>query len=89
MDCRVKNPNGINMASTQCITSLLPLIMSIVNTSLETGPFPEYFGDAIVIPHINKPNLDCVELKHYRPLMALSDSSAAFDAWISLHSSTC
>ena len=55
----------------QCVTVLLPLIMSIVNTSLETGQFPECFRDAIVIPHIKKPNLDCNELKHYRPVSNL------------------
>ncbi len=55
----------------QCIAELLPLITSIMNTSMQSGVFPSSFKTAIIRPHIKKPNLDHEDLKNYRPVSNL------------------
>ena len=52
----------------QCVSNVLLLITTIVNTSLELGRFPSQLKEAIIKPHIKKSNLDTEELKNYRPV---------------------
>ncbi len=54
----------------ECIDSLLPVISHIVNTSLQTGQFPDSWKLAIIIPLIKKLGLDLI-LKSYRPVSNL------------------
>lgn len=52
----------------QCLDSLLDIITSIVNQSLQTGIVPTCFKEAIVAPLLKKHNLDPEDLKNYRPV---------------------
>ena len=54
-----------------CIDSLLPLITSIINSSLETGCVPKDFKVARIKPLLKKSGLDPDILKHYRPVSNL------------------
>ena len=54
-----------------CIDELLPLITELINKSLSTGTFPEYFKEDIIRPLLKKPNLDVDALKSYRPVSNL------------------
>ena len=55
-----------------CIDELLPLITELINKSLSTGTFPDYFKEAIIRPPLlKKPNLDVDALKSYRPVSNL------------------
>ena len=56
---------------TSCLTSLLPVITSIINTSLETGVVPQCFKHAHVSPLIKKVSLDPETLSNYRPVSNL------------------
>ena len=55
----------------QCLPELIPIITSIVNSSLEAGHFPDALKHAQIIPLIKKPGLDCEILKNYRPVANL------------------
>ena len=54
-----------------CIPELLPLITAIINSSLQSGSFPEVFKQPIVRPTIKDSNLDSEELSSYRPVSNL------------------
>ena len=54
-----------------CIDGLLPLITSIINSSLETGCVPKDFKVARIKPLLKKPGLDPDILKNYRPVSNL------------------
>jgi hypothetical protein len=56
----------------ECLDVLMPSIVNIVNVSLRTGVVPTLYKTAVVKPLIKKPNLDCNQLKHYRPVSNLS-----------------
>ena len=46
----------------------MPALNGIVNTSFETGVFPDSCKEAIVRPLIKKSGVDKVILKNYRPV---------------------
>ena len=50
------------------INTFLPVLTSIVNTSLSSGSFPSTIKDAIVTPILKKPSLDKNDYKNYRPV---------------------
>ena len=54
------------------VHELTPLILQVVNTSLQTGTFPDEFKTAIVSPRLKKSNLDPECLNNYRPVSNLS-----------------
>lgn len=61
-------PTGI---TKQCLSDLVPLITAIINLSLSTGVVPQQFKHAVVKPILKKNDLDCNELKNYRPVSNL------------------
>ncbi|KAK7113027.1 hypothetical protein V1264_012392 [Littorina saxatilis] len=56
----------------ECLDELLPVITSIINSSLLSGTFPSTFKQSIVFPLLKKPSLDPNTLKNYRPVSNLS-----------------
>ena len=56
---------------TSCLPTLLPVVTSIINTSLSTGVVPECFKHATISPLIKKPSLDPESLASYRPVSNL------------------
>ena len=54
-----------------CLDELMPILLFIVNESLEKGIFPSILKVAAVRPCLKKHNLDCDELKNYRPISNL------------------
>ena len=53
------------------LPEFLPLLTEIINLSLKTGNVPTSFKEALIIPLLKKPNLDCDTLKNYRPVSNL------------------
>ena len=53
------------------LPELLPLIIKIINLSLCDGIVPNSFKEALVIPLLKKPNLDCNEMRNFRPVSNL------------------
>ena len=56
----------------QCISCLLPSIVTIINDSLQSGFVPSSYKNALVKPLLKKPGLDPNSLKHFRPVSNLS-----------------
>ena len=54
------------------LNEILPILLSIVNTSLITGVVPDNFKHALVTPLIKKNNLDPNSMNNYRPVSNLS-----------------
>lgn len=54
-----------------CIDPLLPVITNIINTSLESGCFPEAWKEAVIRPLLKKAGLDCA-FKNLRPVSNLA-----------------
>ena len=52
----------------QCLDTLLPVFDRIVNLSLLSGVFPAELKQAVIKPHLKKPNLDSNLFKNYRPV---------------------
>ena len=50
---------------------LLPIILKIVNLSLESGHFPSSLNTAVLSPLLKKANLDNEVLANYRPISNL------------------
>ena len=55
----------------ECLEELLPSITSIVNSSLQSGVFPDCLKQALVTPLLKKASLDIEELKNFRPVSNL------------------
>jgi len=55
-----------------CIDELVPVITSVVNSSLISGVVPLDFKSAIVRPLLKKTGLDTENLKNYRPVSNLA-----------------
>ncbi len=55
----------------ECRQELIPAMLDIINTSLETGSVPDSFKHALVRPLLKKSNLKKEELKNYRPVSNL------------------
>ena len=51
--------------------SISNTLINIINTSPETGVFPNDFKTTVVKPLLKKPNLDCGVLSNYRPILNL------------------
>ena len=68
----------------ECQEVLISPLTKIVNRSLSTGVFPSSMKTARVKPLIKKHNLDCNELKNYRPVSNLSFLSKLIERAVSL-----
>ena len=55
----------------QHLDLLLPIILTIVNLSLESGHFPSSLKTAVLSPLLKKANLDHEVLANYRPISNL------------------
>ena len=55
-----------------CLDEIIPIVTSIVNTSLSSGIVPQCFKLALVKPLLKKASLYPNCLKHYRPASSLS-----------------
>ena len=55
-----------------CIDELAPRLASVVNCSFQSAVFPSTFKEAIVIPLLKKPSLDCEALKNCGPVSNLN-----------------
>ena len=55
----------------ECVHELLPVLTSLINTSLITGVFPEQRKNAIIRPLLKKTTLDPEKLKNFRPVSNL------------------
>ena len=53
------------------VSTFVPAISNVINTSLSTGEFPMSLKRAVITPIIKKPSLDPDELKNYRPVSSL------------------
>ena len=66
----------LDPAPTKFVTNfldiLLPIIVLIINKSLECGRVPDSLKKAIVRPLLKKPTLDSLVCKNYRPVSNLS-----------------
>ncbi|MCG8430354.1 MAG: reverse transcriptase family protein, partial [Candidatus Omnitrophica bacterium] len=56
----------------RCIDTLAPVLVTIINKSLEQGHFPASLKYALVKPLLKKPSLDCNVMANYRPVSNLS-----------------
>ena len=54
-----------------CSDSLIPVITNIINSSLESGIFPDCWKEAVVIPLLKKPGLESL-FKNLRPVINLA-----------------
>ena len=52
----------------QNVCTIVPVLLSIVNTSLSTGTFPTNLKDAVVTPLLKGPSLNKNILQNYRPV---------------------
>ena len=57
----------------QCDT-LLPILTTLINTSLQSGEFPKAWKETLVLPLLKKPSLDC-QFKNFRPVSNLPFTS--------------
>jgi len=55
----------------ESIVELILLITCITNASLRYGIVPSQFKQAVVVPILKKPTLDCNSLKNFRPVSNL------------------
>ncbi len=55
----------------KCMSSIVPAITQIINTSLDTGVVPEDLKRAIVRPTLKKSGMDTESLQSYRPISNL------------------
>ena len=53
---------------------LLPVLTTLINTSLQSGEFPKAWKEALVLPLLKKPGLDC-QFKNFRPVCHLPFTS--------------
>ena len=63
----------------ECIDLLCPVLVKIINLSLESGIFPSGMKSARVRPLIKKANLDPEQLKNYRPVSNLPSLSKVLE----------
>ncbi|CAB4003826.1 Hypothetical predicted protein [Paramuricea clavata] len=54
----------------ECLEELLPALTKIINGSLSSGVFPDEWKDALLLPSLEKQNLDLV-FKNFRPISNL------------------
>ena len=54
------------------VSELSPLILRVINNSLQEGIFPDEFKTALVTPRLKKPSLDAECMNNYRPVSNLS-----------------
>ena len=57
---------------TTCLNELLPLITTIINSSLRKSIFPTAFKEGRLLPHIKKVTLDCEDFVSFRPITNLA-----------------
>ncbi len=55
----------------EVLDAVVPNIISIINSSLQTSLFPSYFKHAVVHPLLKKVNLDPADFNNYRPISKL------------------
>ena len=56
----------------QVMTSFIPLMTALINSSLASGDIPDSMKVARVSPLLKKPSMDSEDLKSYRPVSNLS-----------------
>ena len=66
-----------------CLTTLLPVILKIVNLSLVNAIVPESLKTALVIPLLKKPDLDVEDHKNFRPVSNLPFISKVIEKIVS------
>ena len=66
------------------LTSIISIILHIINLCLTSGIFPQSCKSSIVLPLIKKPGLDQEILKNYRPVSNLSFLSKVIEKVISV-----
>jgi exonuclease III/uncharacterized surface protein with fasciclin (FAS1) repeats len=52
----------------ECVNELIPLIIRIVNLSLQTGQFPHSLKFTVITPRLKKSTLDPETFSNYRPI---------------------
>ena len=62
-----------------CSESILSVITNIINSSLESGIFPDCWKEALVIPLLKKPRLESL-FKNLRPVRNLAYISSSLSA---------
>lgn len=55
-----------------CVLELTPILMHIINSSLDSGHFPSSMKKAVIKPTLKKDNVDKDVLSNYRPVSNLS-----------------
>ena len=65
---------------------LVPVLTKIIDNSLQSGPFPDIWKEALVFPLLKKPGLDVI-FKMFRPISNLSFVSKLIerDAFNQIH----
>ncbi len=71
-----------------CITDLLPLMTSIINTSITSGVYPSSYKNALVRPLIKKMGIDKNLHKNYRPVSNLHFVSKVIEKCVSMQLET-
>ena len=56
----------------KCSSTLVPVLTAIINRSLSDGSVPNCLKEAVVVPALKKPHLDCENYANYRPISILS-----------------
>ena len=66
------------------VSSIIGVILHIVNLSLTSGVFPLSCKSSVIVPLLKKPGLDAEILKNYRPVANLSILSKVIEKAIAL-----
>lgn len=56
-----------------------PSLLSITSCSLQQDSDPSYFKQAVALPLLNKPNLDCFNVCNYRTISRLPFTSKVLE----------
>ncbi|KAK2189960.1 hypothetical protein NP493_92g03003 [Ridgeia piscesae] len=80
----VLDPLPANQLLADNITSIVPAITRITNTSLDEGVMPKSLKHAIVRPLLKKPSLDKDTLSSYRPVSNLTQLSKIIEKMVAL-----
>ncbi len=61
----------LGLSTRSVLDAVVPNIISVINSSLQTSLVPSYFKHAVVHPLLKKANLDPADLNNYRPISKL------------------
>ena len=68
----------------ECLPELLPLLLQIVNASLQSGKFPTDLKEGLIRPSLKKEDLDPENMKNYRPISNLSFLSKVIEKCVAI-----